>query len=98
MESFCQVQNNFYFFPFKVTASATSVKAISVLRQCYNFLNVSYSAHCKKCFTCVRSNQKEHRILDKCKNTGAYLPNILETNQASLQTQNMETKNISWTV
>jgi len=36
-----------------MTASATSVKSINVLRQCYNFLNVIHSSHCKKCITCV---------------------------------------------
>jgi hypothetical protein len=88
------VKINFYFSPFIMTASATGVKAVNVLRQCYNSLNVSHSAHSKKCFTCVPGNQKEQRILDKYKRTGAYLPKILEMKLSSLQARMQKQRGI----
>jgi len=82
-----------------MTADATSVKAIHALRQCYNSLNVSHSAHRKKCLTCVfLVIKKSTESWINVKKTGAYLPKILEMNQSFLQAQYMETKGNSWTV
>lgn len=79
------MKNAFYFSPFIMTASATSVKAVNVLRLCYNSLNFSDSARSKKCLTCVPGNQKVQGIFDKCKRTGVYMPKILEMKQPCLE-------------
>jgi hypothetical protein len=72
----------FIFANFKIAASATPIKELNVLKQCYNPLNVSCSASSKKnlkpmldwMIRKVLSVQKGQRVCDKCRKIIAGLP------------------------